>query len=236
MVLHHNGEFFAIGDAKYKDLDGLPEPSDLYQQQLRPRHGLPRAGRHHGILVTQMLGHVDFVDTCIAEMDARIAVVLAPHQELVERVTTIPGVKQRSAEALIAECGMDMAPFPSTGHLASWAGICPGNHASAGKRRSGRTRKGPKWLRTALTESAQGAARARNTYLAAHFSQIMGRRGRPKAIGAIRHDSLVAYYFIIRDRVNGTPHRRPRDDDQRGGDTLAGVPPRARRGRRRGVD
>jgi transposase len=115
MVLHHNGEFFAIGDAKYKDLDGLPEPSDLYQQQLRPRHGLPRAGRHHGILVMQMLGHVDFVDTCIAEMDARIAVVLAPHQELVERVTTIPGVKQRSAEALIAECGMDMAPFPSTG-------------------------------------------------------------------------------------------------------------------------
>lgn len=192
-------------------LDGVDDPyalAELARGRLRskiPQLREALAGRfrvdHHGILVTQMLGHVDFVDTCIAEMDTRIAAVLAPHQDLVERVKTIPGVKQRSAEALIAECGMDMASFPSAGHLASWAGICPGNHASAGKRKSGRTRKGSKWLRTALTESAQGAARARNTYLSAHFSQIMGRRGRPKAVGAIRHDILVAYYFIVRDGV-----------------------------------
>jgi hypothetical protein len=137
----------------------------------------------------------------VAELNERIATVLAPHQALVDRVKTIPGVKQRSAEALIAECGMNMSHLPSQSHLASWAGICPGNHESGGKRKSGRMRRGSKWLRTALTEAAQGAARARGTYLSAHFSQIMGRRGRPKAVGAARHDILVAYYFIVRDGV-----------------------------------
>ena len=101
---------------------------------------------------------------------------------------TIPGVALRTAQVLIAECGLDMSRFPSAAHLASWAGICPGHHESAGRRRSGRTRPGPKWLSEALTEAAKAAARTKGTYFAAHFAQLRGRRGEPKAIG--RRDGL----------------------------------------------
>jgi transposase len=94
-----------------------------------------------------------------------------------------------------------MTVFPTAGHLASWAGICPGNNSSGGKRRPGPTRHGSMWLRIALTEAAQAAARARGTYLAAHHAQIRGRRGTQKAIGATRHDILVAYFHIVRDKV-----------------------------------
>jgi hypothetical protein len=91
--------------------------------------------------------------------------------------------------------------FPTAAHLASWAEICPGHHESAGHQRSGRTRPGPKWLTEALTESAKAAARTRGTYFGAHFAQLRGRRGEPKAIGATRHDVLIAYYWIVRDQV-----------------------------------
>ena len=94
-----------------------------------------------------------------------------------------------------------MSVFPTAGHLASWAGICPGHHESAGRRRSGRTRPGPKWLTEALTEAAKAAAKTKSTYFAAHFAHLRGRRGEPKAIGAIRHDILIAYYYIVRDQV-----------------------------------
>ena len=118
-----------------------------------------------------------------------------------ELLCTIPGVAQRTAQVLIAECGLDMSRFPTAAHFASWAGICPGHNESAGRRRSGRTRPGPKWLTEALTESAKAAARTKDTYLAAHHAQLRGRRGEPKAIGATRHDILIAYYHIVRDRV-----------------------------------
>jgi transposase len=114
---------------------------------------------------------------------------------------TIPGVATRTAQVLIAECGLDMSIFPTVGHFASWAGICPGHHESAGRRRSGRTRPGPRWLTEALTEAAKAASRTKGTYLAAHHAQLRGRRGEAKAIGATRHDILVAYYHIIRDQV-----------------------------------
>jgi transposase len=115
---------------------------------------------------------------------------------------TIPGVQTHAAQVLIAECGLDMGRFPTVGHFASWAGACPGHHQSAGRRRSGQTRPGPRWLTDALTECAKAAARTKGTYLAAHFAQLRGRRGEPKAIGAIRHDILVAYYHIVRDQVH----------------------------------
>ena len=124
--------------------------------------------------------------------------------QLVELICTIPGVKLRTAQVLIAECGIDTSVFPTVAHFASWAGICPGTNSSAGKRSSGKTRPGSKWLRQALTESAKAAARSKGTYLASHHWQIRGRRGEAKAIGATRHDILVAYYHIVRDRV---PHR-----------------------------
>jgi len=94
-----------------------------------------------------------------------------------------------------------MSRFPTAAHLASWAGICPGNDESAGKTRSGRTRKGSTWLRTELTTAAKAAARTNGTYLAAHHAQIRGRRGYPKAIGATRHDILTALYFIVGDQI-----------------------------------
>lgn len=125
---------------------------------------------------------------------------------------TIPGVAVRSAQVLIAECGLDMGRFPTVGHFVSWAGMCPGHHESAGRRRSGRTRPGPRWLTEALTESAKAAARTKGTYLAAHHAQLRGRRGEAKAVGATRHDILVAYFHIVRDQV---PFRELGPDWQR---------------------
>lgn len=98
---------------------------------------------------------------------------------------------------LIAECGLDMSVFPTPGHSASWAKICPSTRESAGKRRPAPTGHGSQWLRTALTEAAWAAARTRGTYLAARFAQLRTRRGEQKAIGAIRHDILIAYYHIV---------------------------------------
>lgn len=156
---------------------------------------------HHGVLAAQLLAHVDSLDLALASLDERIAKETEPMRELVELVCTIPGIKLRSAEVLIAECGIDMSVFPSVAHFASWAGICPGTNSSAGRRSSGKTRRGSKWLRSALTESAKAVARSKGTYFASHQAQIRGRRGGPKAIGATRHDLLVAYYHVVRDRV-----------------------------------
>lgn len=141
------------------------------------------------------------LDAAILNLDAKIEAMLAPHAKIVELLSTIPGVAPRTAQMLIAECGLDMSRFPTVGHFASWAGICPGDRESAGRRQSGRTRPGPKWLTEALTESAKAAARTKGTDLATHHAQLRGRRGEAKAIGATRHDILVAYYHIVRDEV-----------------------------------
>jgi transposase len=112
---------------------------------------------------------------------------------------TIPGVGRRVAEVLIAEVGLDMTVFPSAGHLASWAGICPGNQESAGKRLSGRTRPGNRWLKVTLVECGWGAGRARQTYLGAQYARLSRRRGKKKAVLAVGHSILVAAYHILRD-------------------------------------
>jgi transposase len=192
-------------------LGGEEDPAvlaELARGRLRPkipalREALTHRFRleHHGVLLAQLLAHVDFLEESLAEIHWRVEVLLRPVDDLVELVMTIPGVGRRVAEVLIAEVGLDMTVFPSAAHLASWAGICPGNNSSGGKRRPGRTRHGSMWLRIALTEAAQAAARTRGTYLAAHHAQIRGRRGIQKAIGATRHDILIAYYHIARDKV-----------------------------------
>ena len=156
---------------------------------------------HHGVMVAQLLAHIDTLDTELQLLSERIELVLAPHDQIVELLSTIPGVQAHAAQVLIAECGLDMSVFPTVGHFASWAGACPGHHESAGRRKSGRRRPGPKWLTSQLTECARAAARTKETYLASHFAQLRGRRGEQKAIGAIRHDLLVTYYHIVRDQV-----------------------------------
>jgi transposase len=167
---------------------------------------------HHGVMVAQLLAHIDTLDVELQYLTERIELVLEPHAEIVELLCTIPGVQAKAAQVLIAECGLDMSVFPTVGHFASWAGACPGHHQSAGRRRSGRTRPGPPWLTSQLTECARAAVRTKGTYLAAHFAQLRGRRGEPKAIGAIRHDLLVAYFHIVRDKV---PFRELGPDWQR---------------------
>ncbi|HEX9324579.1 MAG TPA: IS110 family transposase [Xanthobacteraceae bacterium] len=192
-------------------LAGTSDPSQLAELARGPlRAKIPQlrealANRfdisHHGVLVSQLLSHIDALDRAIAVFDERIAVATEPYAELIKLVSTIPGVKQRTAEVLLAECGADMSVFPTVGHFTSWARICPGNNKSAGKNRSGKTLRGSRWLREALTEAAKAAARTKGTYLASHYWQIRGRRGEPKAIGATRHDILVAYYHIVRDQI-----------------------------------
>ena len=190
-------------------LGGVSDPACLAElAKGRLRAKIPRlqealANRfdiaHHGVLVAGLLAHIDALDQAVAALDARIAA--ATDAELIERLSTIPGVKRHIAEVLIAECGVDMSVFGSAQRLVSWAAICPGTNQSGHRRRSGKTRRGNPWLRTALTQAARAAARSKNTYLASHYWQIRGRRGEAKAIGATRHDILVAYYHIVRDRV-----------------------------------
>lgn len=192
-------------------LSGITKPEELAElAKARLRSKIPQlrealANRfqvdHHGILVAQLLVHIDTLDQAIATLDEKVEAMLVPHKQTVELLCTIPGVALRTAQVLIAECGLDMRRFSTAAHLVSWAGICPGHNESAGRRRSGRTRPGPRWLTEALTEAAKAAARTKGTYLAAHHAQLRGRRGEPKAIGATRHDILIAYYYIVRDQV-----------------------------------
>ena len=152
-------------------------------------------------MVAQLLAHIDALDTALQNLSDRIEYGLTPDAQIVELLRTIPGVQAHAAQVLIAECGLDMSQFPTAGHFASWAGVCPGHHESARRRRSGRTRPGPRWLTEQLTESAKAAVRTKDTYLAAHYSQLRGRRGEAKALGAVRHDLLIAYYYIVKDQV-----------------------------------
>ena len=163
-----------------------------------------RFSAHHGLMVGRILAHIDYLDESIAELSIEIERVIAPFSEEVELLDTIPGVDRRTAEVLIAEIGADMSQFPTHRHLASWAGICPGNDESAGKRRSGKTRKGSKWLRSALTEAAHAAARSRGTYLAAQYARLKGRRGPKKAAVAVGHSILVIVYHILQ---RGEPYQ-----------------------------
>jgi transposase len=152
---------------------------------------------HHGLLIAQILAHIDYLDEAVALLSARIEQVIAPFSQQVTLLATIPGVERRTAEVLVAEIGADMGQFPSAAHLASWAGMCPGNNESAGKHGSGRTRKGSKWLRSALTEAAKAAARAKGSYFSAQYARLKGRRGPGRATIAVGHSILVVAYHIL---------------------------------------
>jgi len=158
------------------------------------------AGRfrpHHAFLVTQLLAHLDHLDELIATISGQVDDVIGPFAEDLARLDALPGVNKRTAEVILAEIGVDMRVFPSAGHLASWAGLCPGNNESAGKHRSGKTRKGNRWLRSALTEAALASTRASHTAFAARYRRIKRHQGHKKAIVAVAHALLTTAYYLL---------------------------------------
>jgi len=194
-------------------LEGVIEPealADLARGRLRQK--LPELRRalegrfrsHHRFLLEQLLSHIDFLDESIARISEEVVQRIVPFQRQVELLCTIPGISRRTAEVLISEIGTDMTRFPTAANLASWAGMCPGNHESAGKRYSGRTRKGNSWLRRALLEAAWAAARSKNCYLFSQYSRLVARRGKKKAAIAVAHSLLVIAYHVLK---NQTPYR-----------------------------
>ena len=158
-------------------------------------------GPHQRRLLATQLRHVDFLDAEIAGLSAEIEERMRPFEPAIELATTTPGIGRRSAEVVLAEIGTDMRRFPSDRHLASWARMCPGMDESAGKRGSGATGPGNRWLRSALVEAAHSAARTKNTYLAAQYRRLAGRRGANRAAVAVGHTILVALYHMLRDGV-----------------------------------
>jgi len=151
----------------------------------------------HRILVGELLAHLEYLDESIERLSVDITTMLAPFAAAIDLLDTIPGVNRRTAEVMLSEIGPDMSRFSSSGHLGSWAGMCPGNNESAGKRFSGKTRKGSKWLRTALVEAANAAVRTKGTYLAAQYARIKGRHGHNKATVAVAHSILIIAYHIL---------------------------------------
>jgi transposase len=156
---------------------------------------------HHRFLLGMLLEQVEFLEGQIDRLGARIAEVLPPpFEEAIERLLTIPGVERRAAENIVAELGADLAPFPSAGHLASWVGICPGNHESAGKRRGGRTTKGNAWLRVTLVQCAWAASHSKGTYLQAQYRRLAARRGKKRALVAVGHTLLGVVYAVLKKK------------------------------------
>jgi transposase len=168
-----------------------------------------RFNAQHALLVGAILAHLDFLDEQIERLSEAIREALAPFAAAVELLCSIPGVQQRTAENVLAEIGLDMSRFPFAGHLASWAGQCPGNHESAGKRRSGRTRKGSKWLNEALTEAAIAAVRTNGSYLQALYKRLRPRIGHSRALGAVKHSMICACWHML---SSGELYRDPGGD------------------------
>jgi transposase len=156
-----------------------------------------RFDSEHALIVSQILAHLDFLDEAIDRLSAEIEERIAPFARQRDLLMTIPEVKQRTAEVLIAEIGVDMSAFPTPKHLASWAGDAPATTSPPGKRRSGKTRKGSKWLRATLAEASLAATKTKDSYLAAQYQRLRGRRGPAKAVTAIGHSILTAAWHML---------------------------------------
>jgi transposase len=176
-------------------------------------HG--RISAHHRRLLKLHLRLIDALQQALATVDADVGKILTPIQECARLLTTMPGVSELTAHVLVAEIGVDMARFPTAGHLLSWATMCPRNDESAGKRRSTRTRKGAPWLKTALVTAAWAAVRVKGSYLQAQFLRFKTRRGAKKAILAVAASMLNAAWHMLKDRVEykdlGADHFARRD-------------------------
>ncbi len=170
----------------------------------------------HRFMIAEHLGHIDYLDAAIERVSGEIEERTRPFVEepadeagdeagetdMLQLLDSVPGISERVAQVLVAEMGIDMSRFPSAHHLASWAGMCPGNNQSGGKAGSGRTRKGPPWLKQVLVEAANGAVRVKDSYLSAQYHRLAGRRGAKRALVAVAHTILVIVYHILSRRVS----------------------------------
>jgi transposase len=178
--------------------------AELAQRRLRGKipqlrvalHGA--VTEHHRFLLRLLMDRLRHLEDWVEQRGARIEEVMAPLAEGVRRLTTIPGVEARAAQDILAEIGADMGQFATAGHLASWAGVCPGNDESAGKRRSGQATRGNRWLRQAVVQSAWAAARSKDTYLSSHYRRLAARRGKKRAALALGHTLLVIIYHMLK--------------------------------------
>ncbi len=190
-------------------IEGERDPevlADLARGKLRAK--LPQlrqalVGRiqpHHLVLISQVLAHIDFLEEAIAQVQVEIDRCLPPFDEALELVQTIPGIKAVAAAAILAEIGPDMSRFPTAGHLASWAGLCPTNKQSAGKRMKGPANHGNVWLRGIMGEVVWASIRTKASYFYAQYHRLARRRGKEKAAIAVAHSLLVVIYHVLRTR------------------------------------
>ena len=178
--------------------------ADLARLRLRAKIPQLRAalngkiGDHHRFMLKQLLRQVDDLEKQMRAYDRQIAKVMSPlEKKAIERLDEVPGIDVHAAQVILAEIGTDMSRFASDAHLASWAGLCPGNHQSAGKRHSGKTNNGNRWLRAMLCQCAWAAGRTKGTYYSAQYRRLAARRGRKRAILAVAHSQLVAIYHLL---------------------------------------
>lgn len=195
--------------------------ADLAQRKMRGK--IPQLvkaleggiNEHHRYLLQVLVDHVQYLEHAIAGLEEHIERLQSsealneaprsndtlPFDEAVELLSTIPGVEKRTAQAVLAEIGTDMSQFPNSSHLSSWAGVCPGNNESAGKNRSGKTTKGNRWLKRALSQAAWAASNTKQTYLSAQYRRIVRRRGKKRAVVALSHTLLTIIYHVLAQHV-----------------------------------
>lgn len=180
------------------------EMAELARRQLRaklPQLSLALEGQvtdHHRFMLKGLMDHLEYLEQQIEHFSRRIEEVSRPFAPALEAVASLPGFDQRSAQNVVAEIGAEMAPFPSEHHLSSWAGVSPGSNESGGKRKSGKTTKGNRWLRTALVQAAWAASRKKGSYFQAQYRRLAPRRGKKRAALAVAHSLLVVIFHMVK--------------------------------------
>ena len=150
-------------------------------------------------MMKEVIKHIDELTKRIAEMDELIDEYMKEYEKNKKKLEKMPGIGKRTSEIILAEIGQDMSRFPTAGHISSWSGVCPGNNESAGKRRSGKSRKGNKILKSTLVECAQAAVKHKNSFFYAQYQRISMRRGKKRALLAVAHTMLIAIYYMIKE-------------------------------------